>query len=156
MLEALLLSGPALGRISARYRVVRLGGPKVRDARSNSADVHEAGDVFMSRDSSIFEVVSLAQSVELTVQFILLLWMTCSRFGMAALVCFVVSLETFTARSLISFVGWWFIVGMRAFVGGGICCERTLSLTLVRGCGLTWFPLLHFFSVSLWWFWGSC
>ena len=32
------------GRGSARFRVVRLGGPEVRKARSNVADVHEAVD----------------------------------------------------------------------------------------------------------------
>ena len=70
-------------------RVVRLGGPKVRKARCNVADSHDAGGVFMCRDSSIAPVldlrrwlkavldvldsmvrngVSLARSVELSVQ----------------------------------------------------------------------------------------
>ena len=44
--------GLVLVRDSARFRVARLGGSKVRKARSNVADVHEAGDVFMNRDSS--------------------------------------------------------------------------------------------------------
>ena len=42
-----------MGRGSARLRVVRLRAPKVRKARGNVADFHEAGDVFMHRDSSI-------------------------------------------------------------------------------------------------------
>ena len=58
--------------------------PKVRKARGNVADAHEAGDVFMSRDSSIVPLldlrrrlkavatirngVSLARSLELTIQ----------------------------------------------------------------------------------------
>ena len=81
--------GLVLGRGSARFRVVRSGGPKVRKTRSNVADVREASDVFMHRDSSIAPVldlrrrtkavmdahdsvfrsgVSRARSVELTVQ----------------------------------------------------------------------------------------
>ena len=77
------------GRGIARFRVVRLGGPKVREARSNVADVQDAGDVFMYRDSSIAPLLdlrrritavmdvldsmirsggSLARSVELTIQ----------------------------------------------------------------------------------------
>ena len=69
--------------------MVRLGGPKVRKARGCVADVHEAGDVVMYRDSSITllldlrrmikavmdvldsmirNAVSLSRSVELTVQ----------------------------------------------------------------------------------------
>ena len=53
-----MLEGPvpvrclALGRGSVRFRVVRLWEPKVHKARSNVADVHEAGDFFMYRDSS--------------------------------------------------------------------------------------------------------
>ena len=40
-----------LGRGTARFRVVRLGGPKVRKARENVADAHDGSDVFMYRDS---------------------------------------------------------------------------------------------------------
>ena len=90
------IRGPVLGRGSAWLRVVRSEGPKVHQARSNAADIHEAGDVFMHRDSSIdlcltfgvglrlswmcwiqgFGVggVSLARSVELTVQWDEILW----------------------------------------------------------------------------------
>ena len=35
-----------LGRGSALFRVVRLGGHPVRKARGNVADVHDAADVF--------------------------------------------------------------------------------------------------------------
>ena len=38
--------GLALGRGLARFRLVRLGGHKVRKVRSNAVDVHDAGDVF--------------------------------------------------------------------------------------------------------------
>ena len=38
--------GLVLGRGSALFRVVRLGGHKVRKARCNAADAHDAADVF--------------------------------------------------------------------------------------------------------------
>ena len=81
--------GLIVGRGTARMRVVRLGGLKVRKARRNAADAHEGGDVFMYRDSSaaplhdlrcgimavmsvldamIRDGISLARSVELTAQ----------------------------------------------------------------------------------------
>ena len=60
-----------LERGRARFRVVRLGRPKVRNARSGSSDVHEAGDVFMYRDSSGAPLLDggggSALSVDLTV-----------------------------------------------------------------------------------------
>ena len=82
-------TGLVLVRGSALFRVVRLGRHKVRKARSNIADAHDAADVFMYRDSSIAPLldsrrrsksvldvldsmtrngVSLARSVELPVQ----------------------------------------------------------------------------------------
>ena len=78
-----------MGRGTARMRVVRQGGLKVRKARNNAADAHEGGDVFMYRDSSaaplldlrrrfravmdvldamFLDGISLARSVELTAQ----------------------------------------------------------------------------------------
>ena len=42
-----------LGRGSASFRVVRLGGDKVRKARGNSADALDAANVFLCRDFSI-------------------------------------------------------------------------------------------------------
>ena len=45
--------GLVLGRGSASFRVVRLGGHQVRKARGNVADAHDAADVFLYRDSSI-------------------------------------------------------------------------------------------------------
>ena len=44
--------GIVLRRSSAVFRVVRLGGHPVRKARGNVADVHDAADVFLYRDSS--------------------------------------------------------------------------------------------------------
>ena len=78
-----------LGRRSASFRVVRLGGHRVRKDRGNAADAHDAADVFLYRDSSVAPLldmrrrfkavmdvldamircgVSLSQSVELTAQ----------------------------------------------------------------------------------------
>ena len=81
--------GLVLGRRSALFRVVRLGGRPVRKARGNVADAHDAADVFLYRDSSIAPLldmrrrfkavmdvlgamirsgISLSRSVELTAQ----------------------------------------------------------------------------------------
>ena len=78
-----------LGRSSASFRIVRLGGRKVRKARGNAADSQDAADVFLYRDSSIAPLldmrrrfkavmdvldamirngISLSRSVELTAQ----------------------------------------------------------------------------------------
>ena len=81
--------GLVLGRGSASFRVVRLGGHPVRKARGNVADVNDAADVFLYRDASIAPLldmrrwfkavmdvlgamirsgISLSRSVELTAQ----------------------------------------------------------------------------------------
>ena len=81
--------GLVLGRGSALFRVVRLGGHQVRKDRGNAADAHDAADVFLYRDSSVAPLldmrrrfkavvdvldamirygVSLSRSVELTAQ----------------------------------------------------------------------------------------
>ena len=81
--------GLVLGRESALFRVVRLGGHKVRKVRGSVADAHDAADVFLLRDSSIAPLfdtrrrskavmdvldsmislgVTLSRSVELTAQ----------------------------------------------------------------------------------------
>ena len=39
--------------------MVRHGGPKVHEARGNVADAHDAGDVFMKRDSFIAPLLDL-------------------------------------------------------------------------------------------------
>ena len=43
--------GLIMGGGTARFRVVRLGGPQVRKARGNVADAYEGGDVFMFRET---------------------------------------------------------------------------------------------------------
>ena len=45
-------------------RIVRLGGPKVRKTRDTDADVHEAGDVCMHRDSSLAPLLDLLRGVK--------------------------------------------------------------------------------------------
>ena len=53
-LRGLVLSrGLVLGRGKALFKLVRLGGHQVRKVRGNAADVHDAADVFLYRDSSI-------------------------------------------------------------------------------------------------------
>ena len=42
-----------VGRGRVRFRVVRLGGQKVRKVRDSAADAHDAADVFLYRDSPI-------------------------------------------------------------------------------------------------------
>ena len=85
----ILSRGLVLGRGSALFRVVRLGGHKVRKARGSVSDVDDAAGVFLYRDSSIAPLldmrrrfkavldvlgamirhgVSLSWSVELTAQ----------------------------------------------------------------------------------------
>ena len=79
--------GLVFGRGVARFRLVRLGGHKVRKVRSDAVDVHDAADVFLYRDYSVAPLldmrrrfravmdildammrsgISLARSVELT------------------------------------------------------------------------------------------
>ena len=56
--------GLIMGRGTARMRVVRLGGPKVRKALKNAADAHEGGDVFMYRDSSVAPLLNLGRRIK--------------------------------------------------------------------------------------------
>ena len=51
--------GLVLGRGSALFRVVRLGGHQVRKARGNVADALDAADVFLYRDSSIAPLLDM-------------------------------------------------------------------------------------------------
>ena len=52
-------SGLVLGRGSALFRAVRLGGHKVRKARGNAADAVDAADVFLYHDSSIAPLLDM-------------------------------------------------------------------------------------------------
>ena len=51
--------GLVLGRGRARFRVVRLGGHKVRKVRGSVADAHAAADVYKNRDSSIAPLLDM-------------------------------------------------------------------------------------------------
>ena len=48
-----------LGRGRARFRVVRLGGHRVRKVRGSAADAHDAAVVFLYRDSSIAPLLDM-------------------------------------------------------------------------------------------------
>ena len=54
-----LLGGLVLGRGSALFRVVRLGGTMVKRVRGNIADAVDAADVFLYQDSSIAPLLDM-------------------------------------------------------------------------------------------------
>ena len=56
--------GLVVGRGTAPFRVVRLGGPKGHLDRSSVADAHDAGDVFMYKDYSIAPLLDLRRRFE--------------------------------------------------------------------------------------------
>ena len=59
----------SLGRGSALFRVVRLGGHRVRKARGKIADAHDAADVFLYRDSSIAPLLDLRRRFKAVMMF---------------------------------------------------------------------------------------
>ena len=48
-----------LGRGSASFRVVRIGGQRIRKVRGNAADVHDAAGIFLYRDSSVAPLLDM-------------------------------------------------------------------------------------------------
>ena len=56
--------GLVLGRGSASFRVVRLGGHPVRKARGNVADVQDAADIFLYRDASIAPLLDVRRRLK--------------------------------------------------------------------------------------------
>ena len=48
-----------LGRGRALFRVVKLGGRRVREAPGNVSDSHDAADVFLYRESSIAPLLDM-------------------------------------------------------------------------------------------------
>ena len=163
--------GLVLGRRSASFRVVWLGGHKVRKARGNAADGHDAADVFLYRDSSIapsldmwrrFKAVmdvldamirygvSLSRSVELTAQWDRILAagplypVTLGDLSVIQIVLFVM----FIVVLVIFFMRLLFIVGMRPLGVGRIRFGRILLFIRIGGFAQIWFPLLLFSSVS--------
>ena len=53
-----------LGRGVARLRVVRIGGPEVRNVRGNAVDLVDGRDVHMYRDSSIAPLLDLRHQLK--------------------------------------------------------------------------------------------
>ena len=170
--------GLVLGSGSASFRVVRLGGYKVRKARGNAADAHDAADVFLYRDSSIAPLldlrrrfkavmdhldamirygVSLSRSVELTAQWDRILaigplypatFMILVWSGVWELVIFIVLFLVSIIVSVISFMRSLSIAGMRLLGGGGTGFGRTPWCIPTGGFVQIWFSQLHFSSVS--------
>ena len=56
--------GLVLGRGSARFRTVRLGGPQIRRVRGNFADHHAGADVVMYQDSTFAFVLDLRRRLK--------------------------------------------------------------------------------------------
>ena len=154
-----------LGRGTALFRLVRLGGHKVRTVRGGAADVHEAADVFLYQDSSIAPLldmrrrfravlnvidsmlshgVTLSRSVELTGQWSKIL---------SAGPLYPISLDDLRAvggfglRDFRRFIGYlhrrlsvlfmvlWFTVGMRLSGGGVTGFGRIPWFILTSGSG---------------------
>ena len=125
-----------LVRGSALVRVVRLGGHKVRTARGNAADAHDAADVSFYRDSSIAPLLDMKRGFIAVMDvfdamirhgslfldwlssllsrmnfllwdlFTLLLWMTSMLLRIQVLGIFIVWSEVFIIVSVISFMRW--------------------------------------------------
>ena len=145
--------GLVLGRGSASFRVVRLGGHKVRKVRGNASDVVDGAGVFLYRDSSIAPLLDMRRRLkavmDVLIPVILLLLVTMKLFWGLVLVSFIVLLLISIVDSVTLFMLLLFIVVMMLLVGGGIGFEMTLLFILMNGCVLIWFRLLLFYSVSL-------
>ena len=62
--------GLVLGRGRASFRVVKLGGHKIRKARGYAADAHDAADVFLYRDSSIAPLLDLRRRLKAVMELV--------------------------------------------------------------------------------------
>ena len=62
--------GLVLGRGEARFLFVRLGGHQVRKVRGNAADVHDAADIFLYRDSSIAPLLDMRRMFRAVLNFV--------------------------------------------------------------------------------------
>ena len=62
--------GLVLGRGRASFRVVKLGGPKIRKARGYAADAHDAADVILYRDSSIAPLLDLRRRLKAVMELV--------------------------------------------------------------------------------------
>ena len=158
-------------RGKASFRLVRLGGHKVRKVRGNAADVHDAGDIFLYRDSSVAPLlemwrrfkavvdvldsliscgVTLSPSVELTAQWSKILSLR---------PLYLVMLDDLHAgegfglgdvhRRLSDFIHGVVVHRRDEAIGSGVIGQgRILWFTLTSGSGLIWFLPPHFSSVS--------
>ena len=63
--------GLVLGRGEARFRLVRLGGHKVGKVRGNAADVHDAADIFLHRDSSMAPLLDMRRRFKAVLMFLI-------------------------------------------------------------------------------------
>ena len=170
--------GLVLGRESASFWVVRLGGHKVRKARGNAADAQDAAEIILHRDSSIAPLldmrrrfkavmdvldamirngISLSRSVELTSQWdrILaigpvypVLLLILMFVGVLVLVSFFVLLLMFIVVLVISSMRLLFIDGMGLLGFGGVGFGRIPWCIPIDGFAQIWFPLHPFYSVS--------
>ena len=62
--------GLVLGRGRASFRVVKLGGHKIRKARGYAADAHDAADVFLYRDSSVAPLLDLRRRLKAVMELV--------------------------------------------------------------------------------------
>ena len=62
--------GLVFGRGTARLRVVRLGGPKVRKVRGSAVDPADSGDIYLYRDSSIAHLMDLRRRLKVVLIFL--------------------------------------------------------------------------------------
>ena len=173
-----LVRGLVLGRGRASFRVVTLGGHKIRKARDCAADAHDAADVFLYHDSSVAPLldmrrrlkavmelldamircgVSLSRSLELSAQ-----WDRILVVGPL----FPVTLDDLQVVRGVGLGDFYhcvcgihvvlatlfmlslFIDGMRLLGVGEIGFGKIHLFTRKSGLGLIWFSLPFFFSVS--------
>ena len=62
--------GLVLGRGRASFRVVKLGGHRIRKARGYAADAHDAADVFLYRDSSIAPLLDMRRRLKAVMELV--------------------------------------------------------------------------------------
>ena len=161
--------GLVLGRGGALFRVVTLGGHRVRKARGNVSDVDDDAGVFLYRDSSIAPLLDMRRRskavlgvLDAMIRYgvlpvllnslhngtgflllelcILLLLMISVWFRVWASVLFIMLFLIFIIVFVILSMLLWFTVEMRRFGGGGIGFGRILWFILTSGFVLIWFP----------------
>ena len=124
--------GLVLGRGRASFRVVKLGGHKVRKARGYAVDAHDAADVFLYRDSSIAPLLDMRRRLKAVMDLVTSI-MVFAAFIVVSVILFM----------LLLFIDWMSLLGV-----GEIGFGRIHLFTRISGLGLIWFPLPLFFSVN--------